>query len=148
MARRIESLHVSIEELEQLVESAGRAALAEEGQRKLRAAVSTLGVMAEMLADQDTTIQKLRELLLPARTSEKTRKVFDPAGAEESKPKRQATAGHKKGHGRKGVAAYVSARHVSVAHPKLRRADPCPECQKGKVYPLNRPKSLIRVLGQ
>jgi transposase len=148
MARRIESLAVSIEELEQLVEGAGRAPLSEEGQRKLKAAVSTLGVMAELLADQDTTIQKLRELLLPVRTSEKTRKVLDPAEAEETKPKRRVSASGKKGHGRKGAAAYVSAQNISVAHPTLQRADRCPECQKGKVYPLDRPKSLIRIIGQ
>jgi transposase len=148
MARRIESLDVSIEELEQLVEGAGRAPLSEEGQRKLRAAISTLGVMAELLADQDTTIQKLRELLLPARTSEKTRKVLDPAAAQETKPELRASASRKKGHGRKGAAAYVSAQNISVTHPTLQRADPCPECQKGKVYPLDRPKSLIRIIGQ
>ena len=115
MARRIESLEVSIEELEQLVEGAGRAPLSEEGQQKLKAAVSTLGVMAEMLTDQDTTIQKLRELLLPARTSKKTRKVLHPAAAEETKPKPRG-ASRKKGHGRKGAAAYVSAQNISVAH--------------------------------
>ena len=146
MARRIESLDVSIEELEQLVESAGRAPLTEEGQRKLKAAVSTLGVLAEMLADRDTTIQKLRELLLPTLTSEKTRKVLDGAAAGK-KPSKPA-ASRKKGHGRKPSTAYVGARHVSVAHPALQRADVCPECRKGKVYPLDRPQRRVRIIGQ
>ena len=147
MAHRIESLDVSIEELEQLVESAGEAPLPAEGQRKLKAAVSTLGVMAELLADQDTTIQKLRELLLPARTSEKTRKVLDSAGAEAVAPKR-TTDKRKKGHGRKAATAYLGAQHAQVAHPTLRRADRCPECLKGKVYPLDQPKRLVRIFGQ
>ena len=148
MARRIESLDISIEELEQLVEIAGQMPLSTEGQRKLKAAVSTLGVMAEMLTDQDTTIQKLRELLLPARTSEKTDKILDAAGVSETKSKQHTTTSRRKGHGRKPAAAYVSARSVNVVHPKLKRADRCPECQKGKVYPLNQPKSVIRILGQ
>ena len=148
MARPIESLDVSIEELEQLVESAGEAPLPAEGRRKLKAAVSTLGVMAEMLADQDTTIQKLRELLLPARTSEKTRKVVDSVGAEEVTPQRRTTEKRKKGHGRKASTAYLGAQHVPVAHPTLQRADRCPECLKGKVYPLDRPKRLVRIFGQ
>ena len=59
MAQRIESIDVSIEELEQLVECAGHGPLPPEGQRKLKAAVATLGVMAAMLADKDTTIRKL-----------------------------------------------------------------------------------------
>src|SRR5436189_3255258 len=66
MAQRIESLDVSIEELEQLVDCAGQGPLPPEGQRKLKAAVATLGVMAGMLADKDTTIRKLRELLTPS----------------------------------------------------------------------------------
>ena len=42
MPQRIESLDVSIEELEQLVDCAGQGPLQPEGQRKLRAAVATL----------------------------------------------------------------------------------------------------------
>jgi transposase len=148
MPPRLEPLDVSIGELEQLVEDAGRAPLEPEGQRKLRAAVGTLGVMAELLADRHTTIQKLRELLLPARTSEKTGKVLDRGGAEETKPKPEAAASRKKGHGRKGAAAYAGARKVRVAHPMLKAADHCPECQKGKVYPSGQPRNLIRILGQ
>lgn len=156
MAQRIESIDVSIEELEQLVDCAGKGPLPVEGQRKLKAAVATLGVMVEMLADKDTTIRQLRELLAPARTTEKTRKVLDPAGAEEAKPEGQAgtggakaqSAARKKGHGRNGPGAYTGARKVSVAHPTMQRADHCPECKKGKVYPLSEPKSLIRIVGQ
>lgn len=66
MPQRIESLDVSIEELEQLVDCAGQGPLQPEGHRKLKAAVATLGVMAGMLADKDTTIGKLRELLTPS----------------------------------------------------------------------------------
>jgi transposase len=164
MAQRIESIDVSIEELEQLVDCAGQGPLPPEGQRKLKAAVATLGVMAGMLADKDTTIRKLRELLTPSRKTEKTRKVLDPAGAEKPKPEPQAeTAGAKaevpplaqelkahckKGHGRKGSGAYTGARKVSVAHPIMKRADHCPGCKKGKVYPLSEPKSLVRIIGQ
>src|SRR6266498_3896876 len=106
--------------------------------RKLKAAVATLGVMAEMLADKDTTIGKLRELLTPDRTTEKTREVLDPAGAEEAKPEGQGGTGGakaasvplaqelkahcKKGHGRNGPGAYKGAPKVSVTHPTLKRA--------------------------
>lgn len=147
MAQRIESIDVSIEELEQLVDCAGQGPLPPEGQRKLKAAVATLGVLAGMLADKDTTIRKLRELLTPFRTTEKTRKVLDPLAAEKPKPERKAGS-RKKGHGRNGPGAYRGARKVSVAHPTMKRADHCPGCKKGKVYPLSEPKSLIRIIGQ
>ena len=156
MAQRIESIDVSMEELEQLVDCAGKGPLPVEGQRKLKAAVATLGVMVEMLADKDTTIRKLRELLTTARTTEKTRKVLDPAGAEEPKLEGQAGTGsakaqsatRKKGHGRNGPGTYTGARKVSVAHPTMKRADHCPECKQGKVYPRSEPRSLIRIVGQ
>src|SRR5258708_1087977 len=156
MAQRIESIDISIEELEHLVDCAGQGPLLPEGQRKLKAAVATLGVMARMLTDKDTTIRKLGELLTAFRTTEKTRNVLDPAGAEEPAPEGQAgTAGAKaerapgkKGHGRNGPGAYTGAGKVSVAHPTLKRADRCPECKQGKVYPLSEPKSLVRIVGQ
>jgi transposase len=146
MPQRIESIDVSVEELERLVECAGQGPLPAEGQRKLQAAVRTLGALAEMLAERDTTIQQLRELLLPARTTEKTRKVLDHAGPAE--PKREPKSSRKKGHGRNGAAAYAGARKVGVPHPTLKRADRCPECRKGKVYPLEKPQSLVRIIGQ
>jgi transposase len=156
MAQRIESIDVSIEELEQLVDCAGQGPLPVEGQRKLKAAVATLGVLAGMLNDKDTTIRKLRALLMPLRTTEKTRKVLKPTAAEEPKPEGPAeTSGpkgesrpHKKGHGRNGPGAYPGAQKVSVAHPTLKRTDHCPGCEKGKVYPLSEPKSLVRIVGQ
>ena len=151
MAQRIESIDVSIEELEELVDSAGKGPLSPEGQRKLKAAVATLGVLAGMLADKDTTIRKLRELLMALKTTEKTRKVLKPVAAEEPKPEGQAEAApapRKKGHGRKGPGAYTGAQKVSVAHPTMKRADRCPGCEKGKVYPLSEPKTLVRIVGQ
>jgi len=146
MVRRIEAIDVSVEELQRLVDRAGHEPLPAEEQRKLKAAVQTLGALAEMLAEKDTTIQQLRELLLAPRTSEKTRKVLvavGPAG-----PKREPKTGPKKGHGRNGAATYAGAQKVSVSHPTLKRADRCPECQKGKVYPLDQPQSLVRIIGQ
>jgi len=146
MVRRIAAIDVSVEELVELVDRAGHEPLPAEGQRKLQAAVQTLGTMAEMLAEKDTTIQQLRALLLAPRTSEKTRKVLEAAGPAE--PKRESKTRRKKGHGRHGAGAYAGAQKVSVPHPTLKRADRCPECRKGKVYPLDQPQSLVRIIGQ
>ena len=72
---RYEPIDVSVEELEHLVEQAGVGALPPEGQRKLKAALDTLGTLAELLAERDTTIGQLRALLLGPRKTEKTRKL-------------------------------------------------------------------------
>jgi hypothetical protein len=52
-----------------------------------------------------------------------------------------------KGHGRHGVEDYPNAQRVVVPHPNLKDKDPCPECPKGKLYPLE-PIKIIRIIGQ
>jgi transposase len=146
MPSRIESIDVSVEELEQLVEAAGSGPLPGEGRQKLKAAVRTLGAVAAMLAERDATIQQLRALLSVPRTTEKTRKVLEVAPPAE--PARDATTKRKKGHGRRAAGEYVGAQKVSVPHPDLHAADRCPECQKGKVYLLAEPKKLVRIVGR
>ena len=146
MPSRIESIDVSVEELEQLVEAAGSGPLPEEGRRKLKAAVRTLGAVAAMLAEREATIQQLRALLSVPRTTEKTRKVLEVAPPAEFP--RDATIKRKKGHGRRAAGEYVGAQKVSVPHPDLHAADRCPECRKGKVYLLAEPRQLVRIVGR
>jgi transposase len=153
---RIEAIDVSVEELEQLVEQTGEGPLPPEGQQKLRATVATIRTLAELLTEQKITIEQLRAMLLGPRTCEKTRKVLGDdaeAAAEPADDTRELQTNHKtsrrKGHGRNSTAAYSSAPKVTVPHPILKVKDRCPECLKGKVYPLSEePKSMVRITGQ
>ena len=36
---------------------------------------------------------------------------------------------------------------MKIAHPSLQRGDSCPECLKGKIYPLAAPATLVRITG-
>ena len=65
MKPAIERIDLGTEELNQLLERA-RELLSEEDYRKLKAAVDTLEYLTELVADKDTTIRHLRQLLLPA----------------------------------------------------------------------------------
>ena len=96
--------------------------------RKLKAAVDTLEYLTELVADKDTTIRLLRQLLLPAST-EKTKDVLARAGAEstgartDSKPEGRAEQGKgdpQPGHGRNGAEAFTGARQVQVPHPQMK----------------------------
>ena len=156
---RFEPIDVSIAELEQLVEQTAHGALPVAERQKLRAAIATLKTMAELLAARDTKISELRALLLAPRTTEKTQKVLaevTPEPRVPEKPKGNSLSDHntnnqnhkKKGHGRNGAAAYASAPKVEVPHPTLKHKDRCPECWLGKVYLLDEPKSLVRLIGQ
>ena len=85
MKPAIERIELSTQELERLLERARVDPLPEEDYRKLKAAVDTLEYLTELVADKDTTIRHLRQLLLPAST-EKTRDVLAKAGAAAANP--------------------------------------------------------------
>src|SRR5512141_1769383 len=100
-----ETIDVSIEELEGLVDRTGHQTLEDSERRKLRAAVETLGQMARMLADKDATLRQLRQLLLKPATTEKTRAVLErlgtqPKADEQSDLSAAAEKKKRKGHGR------------------------------------------------
>jgi hypothetical protein len=131
-----------------------KAALTDTDYATLKMALDTLTFLTQELAAKGTTIERLRRMLFGASTEKTSRVVGAPAtdetgaaasGAESTegdsaKPKQP-------GHGRNGAAAYPSAKKISVPHASLHRGDGCPECQKGKVYPLSEPAVLVRVQG-
>jgi transposase len=100
-----------------------------------------LTYLTDLVADQQTTIRDLRELMFPAST-EKTQAVLEKAGMKTT-PKPTDTPGAPKsgereqkapGHGRNGAEDYRNPRRVIVRHASLKHGDHCPGCLKGKVY--------------
>ena len=147
----VERLEVTTEELEALLESV-REPLGEVGYQKLKAAIRTLGYVTELLENREATLAALRRLLCQAST-EKTAQVLKQAGIEvgdkSAKPASQhALETATPEHGRNEAADYRGARKVKVPHGSLQQGDRCPECQRGKVYPLRDPGRLVRVQGQ
>jgi len=144
-------LDVNAAELEALLEGV-REALGDAGYQKLKAAIRTLSYVTELLENREATLRMLRRLLCQART-EKTEAVLQQAGMQGSRTKQKQTAeGTAKspaaGHGRNGAEAYSGAHRVEVSHASLRQGERCPECQRGKVYPLRDPGLLVRLKGQ
>jgi hypothetical protein len=144
-------IEVPIQELRDLLKGA-RDKLGAEGYRKLKAAIDTLAYLTSLIEDQNTTIQKLRELLRTPASTEKTEKVLEKAGL---KSEAENTAGRKtperkprKGHGRHGAGAYKAARRVFVPHTSLSSGDRCPKCKEGKVYAQRDPGVLVRLVGR
>jgi Transposase IS66 family len=146
---------VTAEELEALLEGV-REGLGEAGYQKLKAAIRTLGYLTELLRERKITLEGLREPLLSGAeaSTEKTRHVLKQAGIETPKknpepPNAQASEKPARpGHGRHGVDAYGGANKVQVPHPSLHSGDHCPCCGQGKVYVLETPGVLLRLLGQ
>jgi hypothetical protein len=121
----------------------------------LKAALDTLAFLTAELQAKGTSLERLRRLLFGAKT-ETTRAILGPGaapdtpgasgspGAEVSRPDAGAP---RPGHGRTSAAAYTGATRVTIGHPALRRGDGCPECARGKVYPLAEPAMLVRITG-
>jgi len=147
----VERLDVTTKELEALLEGV-REPLGEAGYQKLKAALRTLAYVTELLENREATLATLRRLLCRAST-EKTAQVLKQAGVEGGEKKRQAAGPRTPetpapGHGRHEAAAYRGAPKVKVPHGSLHQGDRCPECRRGKVYPLRDPGLLVRIQGQ
>ncbi len=151
-------LDISMAELEALLERAKAGPLNEADYATLKAALTTLGYLTELLEDRTTTLPRLRHLVFGART-ETTRMVLPAApGAAEgtaasaeaaaSPPADARPAAPRPGHGRNGVQTYTGAQQVQVPHATFQAGDRCPECRTGKVYPQREPAVLVRVVGQ
>ena len=162
MKASIPRLEISMEQLQRLVERARTGPLSEEEYTQLKAAIETLGYLTLLMEDQDTTIQRLRQILFGPKT-ETTEKILQQIGKNEEKNPRGEEANssaqgkdsgaygpsrQEKGHGRNGAQAYGGGNRVQVALAHLQRGQRCPECQKGKLYELNTPGVLVRVTGQ
>ncbi len=146
----VERIEVPIKELRDLL-TAAREKLGAEGYRKLKAAIDTLAYLTSLIEDQQTTIQKLRDLLVKPASTEKTDKVLEKAGLQ--KQAKNIANGKslkkaKKGHGRNGAGAYPAARRVPVAHAALSSGDTCPKCLEGTLYGQREPGVLLRVTGR
>ena len=114
--------------------------------------------LTELVADKDTTIESLRNLLKPR--SEKTSTVLgdnDAASTEsnaepdgdsnESSGDEDGEPPSRPGHGRNGVNDFPGANRVAVGHRTLQSGDECPHCGEGTVYAMA-PGVLLRFTGQ
>jgi hypothetical protein len=117
--------------------------------------MATLVFLTAELQRKQTSLDRLRRLLFGAKT-EKTRTIVDagtapgapdPGTSPSAEASPAAAGAPRAGHGRTAAAAYTGADTVTIPHPSLRRADPCPGCTKGKIYPLAEPATLVRITG-
>jgi len=154
---------IAMKELESLLERA-KATLSENDYRLLKKLVDSYVCLTDLVEDRQMTIKRLRQMLFGAST-EKTAAVIKKeeedegesppatnedsrAPPEETDEEDSETKQKRKGHGRNGADAYTGAEKIQVPHESLQPGNPCPECNKGKVYEMNKPGVLIRIVGQ
>jgi transposase len=148
-------LALRVDELGAIVERTKAAALSAEDHAKLKAAMDTLVFVTAELQRKQTSLDRLRRLLFGA-TTETTRTLVaagaapgapDPGASPSAAPGPAAAGSPRPGHGRTAADAYTGAEMVRIAHPTLHRADRCPGCTTGKIYPLTEPATLVRITG-
>ncbi len=124
---------VNLDELDRVLDGARQAPLSEDDYEKLKEALHALAAM-----------------LVRPRNTEKTSAVLEKLKGAETGDETQSesTASPSPGHGRNGAEAFCSSRKITIAHPKLKHGDRCPECGKGNVYGQKEPKVLVRIMGQ
>lgn len=74
-------------------------------------------------------------------TSEPDEDSCDPENPPDKNPDEP------KGHGRIKAIEYTGAENIYIPHSQLKTGDPCPECEKGKVYP-KEPGVFIHLVGR
>lgn len=155
-----QTIDVSPEELEALVERVERGKLKEGDAQIIRAIVALfIGLHSELL-EKTASIKRLKKILFGS-TSEKTKVVLkdpegEPSADETTKDEEQTERGEKepekekpKGHGRNGSDKYTGAERIGVDHAELKPGDPCPVCPKGTLYEFrrNNPVVKLRLIG-
>jgi transposase len=138
-------IDLKLDELPGLLERT-KEVLSPEDHATLKAMTETLTFVARELLDKTTTIERLRYLLFESKT-EKTSSVLGERVARGDGERKRDAKEKPPGHGRNGAAAYTGANRVKVAHPSLHEGDACPECEKGRVYPLREKATLVRITG-
>jgi transposase len=95
--------------------------------------------LGQAFIEKSSTITRLLRMIFGAKT-EKAETIIPglkKPGGEKRAPK---------GHGRNGASSYPGSTKVCVPHGSLNKGDACPECQKGKVYPMA-PGVTVRITG-
>lgn len=149
-----QATELKLEEVTAILDQAKSAPLTADGYAKLKAAIDTLAFLTEELKAKTISIERLRQMLFGSKTEKTSQVLADDAtpgrpGATEPSADGSEPAPRAKqpGHGRNSAAAFTGADKVKMPHPSLHGGDGCPECAKGKVYPLSEPATLVRITG-
>ncbi len=139
-------IDLSLDELPAILERA-KQVLSPDDHAKLKAVTETLGFVARELLANATSLERLRYLVFGSKTEKTSSVLGERATAGDSADKKQGAKTKPPGHGRNGSAAYTGAKKVKLTHPSLNQGKACPGCEKGHVYLLPEPATLVRITG-
>lgn len=130
------------EEVGELLSRLESGALTERDRKILKAIVGAYLLLSRAVQEKSAKIKKLLLMLFGVKTERAETVLGGMASKTREKPE-----GKKPGHGRYGASSYTGAKRTRVSHPSLRSHEDCPECRRGKLYPMAAQGLSVRISG-
>jgi hypothetical protein len=156
MKEKQQTIDISAEELEALIERVQRGELEPGDAEIIQAMAETISRLTAALDEKDMSIKRLKRILFGSK-SEKTEAVLKDSESnqkrdEKTKDEEGPGQGDKepknekpKGHGRNGSDKYTGVERIRVEHGELKPGDRCPKCLNGKVYEFRRDNPVVKL---
>ena len=126
------------EKIEKLIDAIESSNLNDEYREQLISVLKAMVRLDQLVGMKDATIAKLRKIF--GKESERNSSHTKPAS---DKKEAKGTTG---GSGRRGHKEFGTAKVIEHSHESLKEKDLCPECHKGRLYPID-PGVYVRIKG-
>lgn len=94
--------------------------------------IRTILFLSSLVEKKSSTIVRLLRVVFGFKT-ESSKHIFKEESAQITQPERPPV----KGHGRNGAGSYSGAKKITVPLKDHKAGDRCPDCFKGKLYPIS-----------
>jgi transposase len=158
-------IDLKLEDVDALLERVATGSLKAGDYDIIKAMAETIRVLSQAVDEKAASIRRLLRMLFGASTekgenvlatSDEGKSESKEAEASDANSEDGPKAGDKptqpdkkrKGHGRNGAGDYTGADKTTVSHTTLKTGDPCPACLKGKVYKMETPGVVVRIVGK
>lgn len=141
-----EVIVLSSDQLEQLLVKLA-ALLPEDIYQMVETLLQTLQWIMAVVEKKNITLARLRRVVFGVKT-EKSSNLPTKTGLAQANPQKENPKKQTKGHGRTSATDYPGAKRIPVSHPTLHIADLCPKCLRGRLYFLQVPARIVRIMAQ
>jgi transposase len=132
------TVKLTVELVDALCTRVDESSLAEDDRALIKACLTHCLALGQAVMEKSHTVTRLLKMIFG--TTEKASTIIPEL------KKMTRTKGKSKGHGRNGASSYTGGEKVTISHPSLTKGDVCPECERGKVYPVD-PGVALRLTG-
>lgn len=136
-------------DVEALLERVEKEALQEGDYEIIKGLVEAFIYLSQSVNEKATSIRRLLRIIFGAKT-ETRKKLFEIATTpkkDTDAQKEEAEVQKQPGHGRNSSVDYQKAEHIKVPIEDMKTGDTCPECSRGKLYPIKKDGCVVRFIG-